>query len=146
MTNERDHVFPVRLADFPLHSEDKVRYADTDRQGHVNNAVFSQFFETGRVELLYDPASPLHEPGCTFVIAAAAVDYLKEIVWPGTVAIGTAVERVGTSSITLAQALFQNGEPVATGRTVIVQVDPLIARSRPLSAETQAKLRALTRP
>jgi len=124
----------MKLSDFPLQTYDKIRYADTDRQGHVNNAVFSQCFETGRVELLYDPARPLHDVGCTFVIASSKVEYLKEIVWPGTVEIGTAVTRIGTSSITLSQALFQNGLMVATGETIIVQVDPGTARSHPLSA------------
>lgn len=37
------------LAAYPLHSRDKLRYGDTDRQGHINNAVFATFFETGRV-------------------------------------------------------------------------------------------------
>lgn len=36
--------------DFPRRTFDKVRYADTDRQGHVNNTAFSSFFETGRVD------------------------------------------------------------------------------------------------
>jgi acyl-CoA thioester hydrolase len=51
------------LAQFPLHAYDKLRYADTDRQGHVNNAVFATALETGRVELLHDPSLPLAEPG-----------------------------------------------------------------------------------
>lgn len=136
----------MTLTDFPLQSHDKIRYADTDRQGHVNNAVFSQCLETGRVELLYAPARPLHDVGCTFVIASSKVEYLKEIVWPGTVEIGTAVTRVGTSSITLSQALFQNGLMVATGETVIVHVDPETSRSRPLSNETKSTLARHLRP
>ena len=40
---------------------DNIRYRDTDRQGHVNNAVLSTFPETGRVELLYDPNGGLRE-------------------------------------------------------------------------------------
>ena len=136
----------MKLTDFPLQTYDKIRYADTDRQGHVNNAVFSQCFETGRVELLYDPARPLHDAGCTFVIASSKVEYLKEIVWPGTVEIGTAVTRIGTSSITLSQGLFQNGAMVATGETVIVHVDPETSRSRPLSTETKSMLANHLRP
>src|ERR1700722_2154599 len=46
------------LSDFALHTYDKLRYADTDRQGHVNNAVFSTALETGRAEFLYDPDAP----------------------------------------------------------------------------------------
>ena len=31
---------------FPSRTHDKLRYNDTDRQGHVNNAVFSTFLES----------------------------------------------------------------------------------------------------
>lgn len=47
----------LTLADFPFTSFDKLRYCDTDKQGHVNNAVFSTFLETGRAEFLLDPSN-----------------------------------------------------------------------------------------
>ncbi len=47
------------IGDFPVVTTDKLRYCDTDRQGHVNNAVFLTFLETGRVELLYNPVRRL---------------------------------------------------------------------------------------
>ena len=50
-----------RPEDYALHAFDKLRYGDTDRQGHVNNAVYATLFETGRVELLYDGAGPVRE-------------------------------------------------------------------------------------
>ena len=50
------------LSDFALQTYDKLRYADTDRQGHVNNAVFSTALETGRAEFLYDPYVPWPNP------------------------------------------------------------------------------------
>ena len=43
-----------------LRTHEKLRYADTDRQGHVNNAVFATMLETGRVELLYSLDKPLY--------------------------------------------------------------------------------------
>ncbi|MEM8537740.1 MAG: acyl-CoA thioesterase, partial [Pseudomonadota bacterium] len=49
----------LTLADYPLVSADVIRYADTDRQGHVNNAVFSTFLETGRTQFLVPPSGPL---------------------------------------------------------------------------------------
>jgi acyl-CoA thioester hydrolase len=42
------------LAKIDFHSHwarDVLRYADTDRQGHVNNAVFATFLESGRVRV-----------------------------------------------------------------------------------------------
>jgi hypothetical protein len=47
------------LDQFPSRTYEKLRYADTDRQGHINNAVFATMLETGRVEVLYNPSQPL---------------------------------------------------------------------------------------
>lgn len=41
MTTKPTATETMTLADFPLQTFDKVRYADTDRQGHVNNAGFA---------------------------------------------------------------------------------------------------------
>lgn len=131
------------LAQFPAHSYDKLRYADTDRQGHVNNSVFSTALETGRVELLHAPDTGILEAGKAFVIARLELDFRGELTWPGQVAIGTKVESVGRSSITLAQGLFQRDECVALASTVIVQVDERTHRATPLSAAAVERLRNL---
>ena len=131
---------PILLSQFPVRTSDKIRYADTDRQGHVNNAVFSTYLETGRVEILYDPARPLTTPGASFVIASLSLDYRGEIRWPGTVDIGTTVTRIGNSSLRFHQALFQDGRLVATADTVIVQMDEETRRSSPLAESTRKVL------
>jgi acyl-CoA thioester hydrolase len=130
----------LTLEDFPLKTYDKTRYADTDRQGHINNSVFSIFLETGRVELLFNPNRPLYRPGGSFVIANLNVSLLAEIQWPGTVEIGTAITKLGNSSIQLVQGLYQNGKIVASAETVIVQVDNVTKRSSPLTQETKDSL------
>lgn len=121
--------------DFPLKSYDKIRYADTDRQGHVNNALFSTFLETGRTEFLF-AKEPLHAEDASFVIANQNLDLLSEIRWPGTVEIGTVVKRVGNSSLSLFQGIYQDGKLAAVADTVIVQMDNQTRKSKPLSAET----------
>jgi acyl-CoA thioester hydrolase len=128
------------LADFPARTHEKLRYADTDRQGHVNNAVFATMLETGRVELLCAPDAPVFEPGCTFVIASLHLDFLGEVTWPGQVDIGTKVAAIGNSSVTLEQALFQNGACVAQAKTVIVQVNESTRRSQPFSETARQRL------
>lgn len=117
---------------YPLRSHDKLRYGDTDRQGHINNAVFSTLLETGRVELLYDATRPLREPGKEFVLARLAIDLISEITWPGTIDGGTGVLKIGRSSITLEQALFQRDRCVARAESVIVLTDASTRRSTPL--------------
>ncbi|MHA7772871.1 acyl-CoA thioesterase [Roseibium sp. M-1] len=131
------------IGDFPLKTGDKLRYGDTDRQGHVNNAVFATFLETGRVELLYNEA--LADDGAAFVIARLELDFLSEINWPGDVEIGTAVLEVGRSSFKLYQKVFQEGHPVAQGMTVIVQMNEASRKSQPLSDRARQRLLELTR-
>lgn len=128
------------LADYPLKTYEKLRYADTDRQGHINNAIFSTMLETGRVELLYAQDTPLFADGCAFVIASLHLDFHGEITWPGQVDIGTRVAAVGNSSLTLEQGLFQRDRCVATAKTVIVQMHEESRRSHPLSDEARQKL------
>jgi len=132
------------LEAFVLKTGDKLRYGDTDRQGHVNNAVFATFLETGRVELLYNEA--LADQGAAFVIARLELDFLAEVNWPGEVEIGTAVLDVGRSSFKLFQKVFQDGKPVAQAVTVIVQMSESSRKSQLLSERARVRLQELTGP
>jgi acyl-CoA thioester hydrolase len=125
---------------FPVRTYDKVRYGDTDRQGHVNNATMATFLETGRVEILYGVEHPVLAENCSFVVASLKVDYLREITWPGTVEIGTGVIRVGNSSIHFYQQIFQNDICVAQAETVSVQVLNQTGKSNPLSETARQTL------
>ncbi|MGH2343054.1 acyl-CoA thioesterase [Segnochrobactraceae bacterium EtOH-i3] len=129
--------------DFPAHAVDKLRYGDTDRQGHVNNAVFTTFLETGRCEFLLDPADPVLEPDTSFVIARLELDYRAEVHWPGTVDIYSRVASVGRSSVKVEQAVYQGTTLVATAVTVIVLVHASTRRSHPLSEKATARFRGL---
>lgn len=130
------------LDDFAFKSRDKLRYGDTDRLGHVNNAVFSTFFETGRVELLHVGEAP-PPPGTAFVLARIAIDFRREVNWPGEVEIGTGIEKIGTSSIRVRQGVFQNGRLCASAETVIVLMDETTRKSTPLPEEMRERLSRL---
>jgi acyl-CoA thioester hydrolase len=57
--------------------------------------------------------------------------------------IGTGVVRVGRSSFTLAQGIFNDGRLVATTEATIVMVDRQTRRSTPLPSETLDVLQRL---
>jgi acyl-CoA thioester hydrolase len=136
----------TRIEDFAIRVRDVIRYADLDPQDHVNNAVFSTFFETGRVSLFRDPANALLVPGCNFVLARTEIDFLRELHWPGIVEIGTKVARIGRSSYTVAQAIFRDGACAATGLSTIVLIEEATRRSRPLPEHAVERLKALMAP
>jgi acyl-CoA thioester hydrolase len=133
----------MTFEDYPVKSYDKLRYGDTDRQGHINNAVYATFYETGRIEALQAAGLPLLSDEFSIVTARITIDYVREVFWPGTVEIGTAIKAVGRSSMTLHQALFQNGVCVSTADSVVVLVSNTTHRSTPIAEAMREKLQSL---
>ena len=123
-------------------TKESVRYNDTDRQGHVNNAVFVTFLEAGRVFLLYNPKERALTPeGTSFVLANLVLNFRAEIFWPSEVRIGTTVSRIGNSSVTFSQALFVGDNCAATAQTVLVLMDDATRKSRSLPDQTRQELK-----
>ncbi len=65
---------------------------------------------------------------------------MAEVLWPGTAEIGTSVVKIGRSSFTLSQAVFQSRRLVTTAQTVMVYVDNTTHRSTPLPEAARAEL------
>ena len=137
MSNYKD------IANYPVVISEKVRLSDTDRQGHVNNVSFSFFFEAGRSAVVLE-THDLLDPGCFFVIVATSIEFLGELNWPGHVEIANGVEKVGNSSITVRQALFQDGRCAATSNSTMVQVNIAQKANQPLSERAKALLATMS--
>ncbi len=129
-----------QLADYPHRVTDIIRFADLDPQGHVNNAVFSTYFESGRVAMFRNPDLGIGVPGATYVLVRIEINYLRELHWPGTIEVGTSVAEFGRSSFIAAQAIFRDGECVATARATLVCIDLTTRKSRPLDEDAIARL------
>jgi acyl-CoA thioester hydrolase len=126
----------MTMDQYPEHTTEKLRYCDTDRQGHINNAVYSTLCESGRVGFLYDSAKPFIQTGTQFVIVKLEINFIQEINWPGDVIIGSGVSRIGRSSFSLLQGIFLGANCMATCYSVIVLVDEKTRKSTPLSQVT----------
>ncbi len=123
-----------------------LRYADTDRQGHVNNAVFATFLESGRTAIFFGADKPIAPAGASFVLARLALDFLAEVHWPGEVVVGTTVLRLGNSSVTFGQGIFFQDKCAAKAETVIVLIDEATRKSRPLPEESRKAFEKYARP
>ena len=131
-----------RIEDFPIRVPDTIRFADMDRQGHVNNAVYPTYFETGRVAADLRPARTACRskaaPPCW---RASRSTFLKELRWPGTVEIGTGIAEIGRSSYVFSQAIFHDGACAARARSTMVLIDRATRKARPLPPDLMAKLK-----
>jgi len=121
---------------------DKLRLGDTDRQGHVNNAVFATFAETGRVEFQRDEDNNFHPKNIGFVVARVEIDYRAEVHWPGTIDIGTRLLAIGRSSYRLGHGMFQGDTCVATAVSVMVVIDATTRKATPLPQPLRSYLEA----
>ena len=142
MPTESDSQDVTECSYYAHWTKESVRYNDTDRQGHVNNAVFVTFLEAGRVSLLYNPNERALTPeGTSFVLANLVLNFRAEIFWPSEVRIGTTVSRMGNSSVTFSQALFVGDNCAATAQTVLVLIDDATRKSRSIPDQTRLELK-----
>ena len=137
---------PDRLADYPLVCFEKLRFADTDRNGHISNAVFSECCQNARMELLYDEQRLTLPPASQFVIARLDLQFLAEMHWPGTVRVGTRVTRIGRCSVVLRQALFLGERRAAVARSTVVLIDAHTRLPQQLPPELMHGLNRLRGP
>ena len=112
-------------------TEDVLRFRDTDKNGHVNNSVFSVLCESGRVNLFAKAFDPSLRPGTFFVIARLVIDFRAELHYPGRVRTATWVSRVGRSSMGLKQAIVSDAGAAADSEAVCVLMDGATRRPTP---------------
>ena len=111
-----------------LSCEMRVRSYELDAYGHVNHAVFLNYFENARVDYLAQKGMSfrsLMEEGCIFIIVRAEVDYIKPLIESDRIEIVGEIEKVGNTSITVRQVMSRlpERELVCRGRFVAVFVD-----------------------
>jgi acyl-CoA thioester hydrolase len=125
---------------YAIWTYDKLRYGDTDKQGHVNNAVFATFCESGRVMFLFDEKLSLAGPTDNFAVVRLEIDYRAELFYPGRVDIGTRVVGIGRTSFRLGQGVFNGDTCAATSESVLVLMDGTTRKAKPLTPQLRAWL------
>ncbi len=118
----------------------RLRFNDTDRLGHVNNAVFAVMLEQGRSELAVEAGLPIASDTAALVIVRLELDFLREMAWPGAVTIETEVARLSDRSFTLHQRLILQDELCARATTILVVMDRAARRAVPLEAAWRDRL------
>ncbi len=112
----------------PLTCELQVRSADLDAYGHVNHAIYLQYYEQARVEYLEQCGlsfRSLWEQGYLFVIARAEVDYHQGLDLSQRITIPGEIGEMGNSSVIFMQRilLLPGEELISSARFVAVFVD-----------------------
>jgi acyl-CoA thioester hydrolase len=111
----------------------RVRYAEIDAQGHVNNAVYLSYFEVGRVEWLRAAGlsyKGLEERGYGFVVVEALVRYRRAAFFDDELTLRTELATLTRASLRFEYAVSRGGEALATGHTLHACLD--LATGKPV--------------
>lgn len=107
---DRERLRALRRDDFIALVPVTTRWADNDSYGHLNNAVYSELFDTALDTWVRSQVGDVMH-----VLGVSTVAFLRETAYPASLEVGIAIRDVGRSSSQLLLALFPQGEdePVA---------------------------------
>jgi acyl-CoA thioester hydrolase len=128
--SERQAFDLTRRATYAHFTPVTIRFSDTDMLGHINNVAIAAYFEAARCEIFYElmRRGGLDGRGSgaeriDFVLARVAIDFKRELHYPGTVEVGARFTRLGNRSITSSYGLFAGDTCHATSDCVNVFFD-----------------------
>lgn len=116
----------------------QVRFADTDAMGHLNNASYALYAETGRLDFFRAIGAAL----TSLILARLAIDFRRQVNYGEPVHVETWVERMGRSSISVAHTIVAAGQVVAEVSSVVVHFDYASSRAQDIPADLRDRLSA----
>jgi acyl-CoA thioester hydrolase len=104
----------------------QIRFNDIDLVGHVNNAVYQEYFDRARLDYFKECfRQQIDWTKKGFVIASIQVDFFSPVFLDDKITVYTCVESIGEKSLIMLQHILKDGEQelTAQGRTVMVSFD-----------------------
>jgi acyl-CoA thioester hydrolase len=97
---------------FPHWTNIPVRFRDLDPLNHVNNAIFSTYYEEARINFIRDVPTFAEQmkKNFSFVLANIEIDFINPVEYPADLLIGSGIKKMGNSSITSFQAIYTKKE------------------------------------
>lgn len=99
------------------------RFGDVDGLRHINNTRLPIWFELGRDPFFRYFNPDLHLENWNLIMAHIDVDFLVPMRLGADIEIRTSVGKIGTTSFTVYQEAWQNGQLGAKGHAVVVHYD-----------------------
>jgi acyl-CoA thioester hydrolase len=117
----------VNRSDFVHFVSLPVQWGDMDTLGHVNNAIYFRYVESGRIAYFdaIGAGAGLDGGGEGPILADIQCSFIGQLRHPAQIDIGTRTAKIGTKSFTVEAGIFLAGDdsPVATSKAVVVWFD-----------------------
>ena len=122
-----------------------TRWSDNDAYGHVNNVVYYSWFDTAvNAYLIEQGALDVNNGETIGLVVETHCNYFSPLAFPEPITVGLRVEKMGTSSVRYAIAIFGQSEfAAAQGHFVHVYVDSATRVPKALPEKLQSVLESL---
>lgn len=140
---EKNSRVPQPTRPFRHSVELQLRFNDIDMFGHVNNAIYLQYFDLGKLRYFSEAIGPdFAEQGFTAVIVNINCDFFAPAVLSERLAVLSAVVHIGEKSLVLEQRIINvdTDEVKSVCRTTMAGFDPLTLCSAPIPGNIRAAL------
>ena len=127
------HILPVQ-----------IRFNDLDPARHVNNAVYAEYFDLGKVSYFREvTGQPLNFEGLSLVVAGYRIDFFQPVFAEDQIEVKTRVNVLGNKRLELIQHVCQKGDknPRAVSSTTMVCFDYSSQQSDIIPDEWKEKIR-----
>jgi YbgC/YbaW family acyl-CoA thioester hydrolase len=128
------------MAREPFVYETRVRFGDTDASGRIFYAALLRHFDAAETEFIR--SINWTYKGLGFPRAHVEVDFTSALAYDDPMQIAVTVDRIGTTSYTLAFHVSSDGREAARGKIVVVSIDRTTGRPVPLPEQLRAALSA----
>lgn len=115
----------------------QIRFNDVDKFGHVNNAVFLNFYDTAKTNYISTVCPNVDWEKDAIIVVYIEVIFKAQIYSPDHIAVKTAVTGIGTKSFDLSQQVIdtETNEIKCTCRSTMVAYDLTERKTTPLKDE-----------
>lgn len=104
-----------------------IRFADIDKFGHVNNAIYLTYFESARIAYLADVLGTVDWINKGVILARAEINFIQPVLLNDKIFVETSCSRIGNKSFDLSYKLNKLSDGIRTemanGLTVMVGFD-----------------------
>jgi acyl-CoA thioester hydrolase len=121
----------------------QIRFNDTDPAQHVNNSVYQEYLDLGRLAYFRKVMGrTMVFNDLSLVIASIKIDFFKPVLLSDRIRVETRITTLGNKSLEMVQQVVRAGEeePCAVGTTVLVCFDYRHQRSEVIPERWREKI------
>jgi acyl-CoA thioester hydrolase len=134
----------MRREDFTFEHRLRVRWAEVDRQNVVFNGHYFLYFDVAVTEywraIGFRYPEALAAYGSDLYAVKATAEYLAPATYDDLLDVCCRVGRIGRSSLTLALAIYRDGEALTRGELIYVNAALATRKSAPVPDELKAAI------